>query len=972
MSSPSRRQYLDIKARHPDALLMYQVGDFFEFFDDDARVASRALRIVLTSRSFGQGERSPLCGVPLHAMEAYAGKLVAQGFKVAICEQVEPPGRGLVRREVTRVLTPGTVVEAGLLAPDRDNYLAAVVFGRRGRARAVGLAWVEASTGTFRCVEWAASALADAPPTAPPEALRIELERLCPTEVLVVDTPAAESGGMRGAGATVKRRRGTLERDTLKRRDDEEDEVDATADGGTALDGLSLTSCPPHYFDRESARVRLCRHFGVASLEAFGCADAPHAVSAAGAILAYLERMNPSLPRLISGLTRYQTAGFVDVDARTWAALEVVAPARRAPGGPTLLGTVDGTRTAMGARLLRRTVLRPLRDRPSLEARLDAVAALHADAGARQRVGAALDGMPDLERLAGRVARGVAEPRELYALVAALEGVGAVREALAGRAVGDLADALARLDPCPEVTRLIGAAVAPPWDGGGRLLRRGHSAELDALEDSIAASRRWLADLEGAERERTGIRSLHVTYNKVFGYAIEVTRPNLARVPPDYERRQTIATGERYVTAELREHEARVFQAEERITALERTLYAALLGRIAMHLDRLRGTGEALGLVDVRLALAGVAVARGYVRPELTDDATLEIRGGRHPVVESALDGAEFIANDTVLGTAPALDGARAATVAERDAAAGGKLGGEHGADDGGRILVLTGPNMAGKSTYLRQVAQIVLLAQMGSFVPARRARIGLVDRVFARVGADDDLAHGVSTFMGEMAETAYILGHATERSLVVLDEVGRGTSTHDGLAIARAVVEHLHDRVGARTLFATHFHELADLAATLPDVRLAAMEVCEQDGEVVFLHRLRPGGAAMSYGVHVARMAGLPKTVTDRAAALLAGRGDANVPGSSDRAPLALAEASAPRAVIARRDAIRAVTDATPGAATIPAQSPWTFPGARATCDVVLGLAGLNVAAMTPMDAINVLFAFQRRAAAVVREGLT
>jgi DNA mismatch repair protein MutS len=892
MSTPARRQYLEIKAQHRNALLMYQVGDFFEFFDEDARIASRALQIVLTSRSYGPEEQVALAGVPVHAMETYLGRLVAQGFTVAVCEQVEPPGRRLVRRAVTRVLTPGTVVEPSLLPAARDNYLVAVAFSQGRSPAAAGLAYVEASTGTFACTQWMPGEL--------PDALYGEIDRLRPAELLVSE----------------KRTRTPDE------------------DWPLGSEMSQMTPCPPHYFDRESSRVRLCRHFGTPTLAAFGCEELPLATAAAGAILAYLERMNPALLRLIDGVTTYRTSGYVEVDRRTWTALEVVEPARGSDGGPTLLATLDATHTAMGARRLRRTLLQPLKDRAALESRLDAVATMHASAALRQRLGYALDGLSDLERLMARVVQGTAAPRELHALAAALAQVSAVRAALAGPLTEALATAVAALDPCAEVTDAITCALAPPDAEDGRLLRPGYNAELEALVASSASSRRWIAGLERLERERTGIKSLRVTYNKVFGYSIEVTRPNLARVPGDFERRQTLATGERFVTPDLKAHEAQVLQAEGHLAALERELYAALLERLATYHARVRATASALAQLDVWLALAEVAAVRGYVRPELTDDIGFEIRDGRHPVVEVALDGAEFIANDTLLGSE------------NNDVAPA----------QGGRVLLVTGPNMAGKSTYLRQVALIVLLAQVGAFVPARHARIGLVDRIFTRVGADDDLARGVSTFLQEMTETAYILRHATARSLVVLDEVGRGTSTHDGLAIARAVVEHLHDQIGARTLFATHFHELADLADGLPDLRLAAMAVQERNSHLLFLHRLVPGHSSNSYGVYVAHMAGMPQSVTTRATSLLAEAGPSEPMARAsglDRLPGADSAA-----LVTLRDSGETMSDrGTPRVGT----------GASGH-ELIQGLASLNVAVITPMDAINLLNSLQQRAAALVR----
>jgi DNA mismatch repair protein MutS len=948
MTTPSRRQYLDIKALHPDALLMYQVGDFFEFFDEDARVASHALQIVLTSRSFGQGQRSPLCGVPVHALETYAGRLVAQGYKVAVCEQVEQPGRGLVRRAVTRVLTPGTVAEPALLVAGRDNYLVAVVHGHpgggSGRGAAAGLAWVEASTGAFACTQWTPGEL--------PDALRAELQRIGPAEVLVSEAQSSA-------------------------------EADGASQLALWLEHVSVTTCPPHYFDRESSRVRLCRHLGTPTLGAFGCEELPLAVAACGAILAYLERMNPGLLRLVTGLTTYRTEGFVEVDGRTWAALEVVEPARGSVGGLTLLATLDATRTAMGARLLRRTLLHPLRDRNALERRLDGVAALYGDAALRQRLAAALDGLADLERLSARIVQGRAQSPELHALAASLARVPTVREALRWAEAGALAEVTAQLEPCPEVVRLVESAVALPEASEGRILRRGYSEELDAVVDSIAASRHWIASLERVERERTGIKSLRVSYNQVFGYGIEVTRPNLSRVPERYERRQTLVGGERFVTAELKEHEARVLQAEERIAALERELYAGLLDRLAAHHARLRAVAGALGQLDVWLGLAEVAERRGYVRPELADDRTLEILGGRHPVVEAALEGSEFIPNDTDLSTSVSGETAHAEAREDTEGEGGGTRGDKDYGE--GRVLLLTGPNMAGKSTYLRQVALIVLLAQVGSFVPARHARVGLVDRIFTRVGADDDLARGISTFMREMMETAYILRHATARSLVVLDEVGRGTSTHDGLAIARAVVEHLHDCIGARTLFATHFHELADLAESLPGARLTTMAVQERDGQVVFLHRLVAGHASRSYGVHVARMAGLPSQVTARAAVLLDGLAPEVAPARGEGALIARgprdAAADARKSLAKTANVDWRATQSSeqghalarlrePGAHEAPASANGDAPsdGLASAREVMLALASLNIAAMTPIEAINLLFSLQQRAAGALR----
>jgi DNA mismatch repair protein MutS len=889
MPTPARRQYLDIKARYPDALLAYNIGDFYEFFDHDAEVAARELHLTLTARTFGPDELVPLAGVPVHAINSYTARLVARGYRVAICDQVSPPGHGLVRREVTRVLTPGTIVEPGMLEPARETYLAAIAIGRRdaatGLPRVVGLAWADASIGAFACVQWSVDDL--------PHALQTELARLAPAELLISDAVAGND-----------------------------------APEAAWLRPYNLSLCPEDAFEPESARIRLCRHFGVATLEAFGCERLPHAMAAAGAIVRYIERVNAPLLPLLSDLRTYDTRGLVEMDARAWRALEVIEPGRAdaetTQRGPTLLATLDATRTPMGARLLRRTLLHPLRDRPMLEARLDVISELVERVSLRQRIGALLNGLGDIERLAARVAQGAAVPRELFALASGLGRAPDILEALASCNAAALREARETLDPCQDVRELILCAVADPGEATGRRMRAGYSAELDALVESASDTRRWIAALEGVERERTGIRSLKVGYNKIFGYYIEVTRPNLSRVPDDYQRRQTIATGERFVTAELKEREAQALHAGERIEALDGELYAGLLRELARAHQRLRNAASVLAHLDLWSSLAEVAVARRYTRPILSDDTTLEIIAGRHPVIEAALDGMEFIPNDTQLDDL------------SREAAPT-------------RAMLLTGPNMAGKSTYLRQVALITLIAQIGSFVPAQRARVGLVDRIFARVGAEDDLARGLSTFMLEMVETAFILRHATERSLVVLDEVGRGTSSADGLAIAQAVIERLCSVTGARTLFATHYHELAQLAETLPQLGVYRMEVAERDGQATFLRRVARGVSDHSYGVQVARMAGLPGEVTARAETLLHERSAAGM-----TAPARVAEY--------RADYVGERAQESEG---IPSQGESAQLAAAGDRELALALASVNLVATTPLEALNLLFSLQQRALA-------
>jgi DNA mismatch repair protein MutS len=875
MPTPARRQYLQIKSQYPDAILLYQVGDFYETFDEDARIAARELQIVLTARHYGD-ERVPLAGIPLHALENYVGKLIQRGYKVAICDQVGEVGRGVVERAVTRILTAGTLSEPNLLPARQNNYLVAIAASRQQ----TGLAAVDVSTGEF-CVTWFAAAEL-------PTALEAELQRLSPSECLLVEGTAQDA--YRFPAQTV-----------------------------------TITHCPPHFFDVEAARTRLCRHFGVQSLEAYGCAHAPQAIAAAGAIIAYLEKMNTALLSLLTALRSYQTSGYMVLDAHTQRNLDLLQGARSGGLQGSLLSVLDRTLTPMGARALRRVLTQPLLDLSLLNARLSSVEELYESPALRSRLTACLQGLGDLERSAGRVRQGTATLREVQGLRAYLEMIPRLRELLRGCQSALLQEIAAELDDCPEVRDLIARALVSDGqdDDGehGRLIRAGFHAELDALIASIRDSRLWMARLEPLERERTGIKSLKVGYNKVFGYYIEVSKANRHLVPPDYERRQTLTNAERYITPALKEHEARILNAEERIEELERSIYADVLRQLGASYERMMTTAAAVARVDVLLSLAEVAAHYGYVRPQLEQGRVLEIIGGRHPVVERCLDGDVFIPNDTHME-----------------------------ADEGERILLLTGPNMAGKSTYLRQVALIALLAQIGSFVPARSARIGLVDRIFTRVGAEDDIAAGKSTFMLEMEETAAILHHATRHSLIVLDEIGRGTSTYDGLAIARAVVEHLHSVIQARTLFATHYHELAAMADELPHLRVYTMAISERgeeaDGEIVFLHRVMPGCIGRSYGVHVARLAGMPPAIVRRAQEILAGLEVGPhahpLPASADRVP-------AP--------SIDYVWQSEEGGriARLLQQ--------KETCDEALALLErLDVCAVTPLDALNLLYMIQHK----------
>ncbi len=810
MTTPLRRQYLEIKRRYPHAVLFFRLGDFYETFDQDAETVARELEITLTSRPVGKDQRVPLAGIPHHALDPYLAKLIAKGYKVAICEQVEEPGKGktLVERRVVRVVTPGTLVEENLLERGANNYLAALLPGDAPstelRAGSCGLAHVDISTGEFACTQLDA------------EAAAAELDRLRPAELLLPQGASPPPG----AAAT-------------------------------------LTPLPAAAFDPEATVRRLLEHFGSPSLEGLGLSGLTLAATAAGAALAYLGENQPAALAHISRLSYYRPGGFMLLDANTRRNLELFQTMRADPEGRqglSLLSVLDHTKTAMGARLLRKWLGQPLLDITAIRERQDGVQLFFDSAVRRGRTSALLAKVPDLERLLARVSTaataspGAATPRDLVGLRRGLEGVPALREAIdhdpasveGKRAVHE--ELLAGLHPCAEAAVLIAAAIADdPQEGA--IIRAGFSEELDALRTTARDARQYLADLERRERDRTGIKSLKVGYNKVFGYYIEVSKANLRHVPPDYQRRQTLVGGERFTTPELQEHEYRVLHAQERQQELEQSLLRQVCAQAAAHGPRILEAAAAVALVDVYCALAEAAARYGYTRPTVDDGDSVVVRDGRHPVVERMLPEGTFVPNDADLSSSDA------------------------------QVIVLTGPNMAGKSTYLRQLALIALLAQVGSFVPAAEARIGLVDRIFSRVGALDDIAAGRSTFMVEMLETAAILHAATPRSLLLFDEIGRGTSTYDGMAIARAVVEFIHssDRVGAaKTLFATHYHELTDLAAVLPRVRNYNVAVAEEEGRVVFLHRILPGGADRSYGVHVAQLAGLPRPVVLRAQELL------------------------------------------------------------------------------------------------------
>jgi DNA mismatch repair protein MutS len=794
------RQYYSAKAQYPDAVIFFRMGDFFETFGEDAGVVARELDITLTARGKDKnGDRMPLAGVPHHAADGYIARLVARGYKVVICDQVEDPktAKGVVKREVTRVITPGTLIDSSMLASAGAHYLMAVAPDRK---ETFGLAFLDVSTGEFFVSSGSGGRdYAD---------LVSEVVRYRPTEAIVPESLAdALPARLESLGVTVSRYR-----------DDA--------------------------FETDAAYEHLRGQFGTATLDGYGCAGIPGAIAAAGAALLYAQETQQSPLSHISGLATRVPSGNMALDAITLRNLEITAGIRGEGDATTLLSALDVTETSMGSRTMRSFLIAPLLGKEAIEARLDAVEWFVLHAIERQALRATLGDFADIERIAGRIAYGNAGPRDLATLGDSLAAVPDVKELFGADAPALVREALDAMSDHAAVVDLIGRAIVdepPARAAAGGMIREGFNAKLDELRHLATSGKDWIAEFQQQERERTGIKSLKVGYNRVFGYYIEVTRPNLPLVPPEYERRQTTANGERYTIPELREKEAMIATAEERLTALEAEIYAELVRTLAAEVAGLQATARAVGLLDVYAALAEVAARYGYTRPVIEENGRIVIRDGRHPVVERHLP-APFVPNDTELDSA------------------------------GDQIMIITGANMAGKSTYMRAVALCCIMAQMGSFVPARHATVGIVDRVFTRVGAFDDLASGQSTFMVEMLELANILNNATARSLVILDEIGRGTSTLDGCSIARAVVEFLHGKAvaGPRTLFATHFHDLVDLEGTLKRVKNFHFAVKDTGTDVVFLRKIIPGATDRSYGVHVAHLAGIPKKVTDRAMELL------------------------------------------------------------------------------------------------------
>jgi len=798
--TPAMKQFHHFKQKHPDAILFFRMGDFYETFYDDAKTCARVCGLTLTSRSKGKNP-IPLAGVPYHAVDGYLKKMLQAGYKVAVCEQVEDPktAKGVVKRDVIRIVTPGTLTDDILLDAKKENFLCAVSLGTNSTA---ALSWVDISTGHFFAQQLPETKLLD------------ELLRLSPAECLIAD------------------RRGELfEAETRKLAKDIEQ-----------LTGAVVTERPAWYFDPYQAKQRLLKHFGTATLEGFGIADGDQIISPAGAVIEYLNETQKTALGHISSLKKISRKNFLQIDPTSLRSLEILQTIRTESQKGTLLSCLDETLTPMGGRMFRNWLCMPLCDLGAIELRQDAIEEIKQTDAKLTDIRKLLSTISDTERIAARISTFRANPRDFVALAATLRLIPLLREILQNFK-SDLALKLAQnCDSMDELAELLEAAIKPDCpthlrDGG--VIRAGFSEELDSLRSISKDGRTWLQNYQKAQAEQTGIANLKIGYNKVFGYYIEIGHSSADKVPPDYIRKQTIKNAERYITEELKQYETRALTAEEKALELELELFEQIRRQSAQYVSRLQKLAETIAQCDCLTVLAYQAKRRNYIRPKMTNSLELLINEGKHPVLAETL-GAEFVPNDIELG------------------------------EGAGDCIILTGPNMSGKSTYIRQTALLVLMAQTGSFIPAKEATIGLVDRIFTRVGASDELVRGQSTFMVEMTETANIINNATEKSLVILDEVGRGTSTYDGLSLAWAITEHIAKNIKCRTLFATHYHELTELAELFANVRNYNVAVREWMDEVVFLHRILLGGTDKSYGIHVAKLAGLPKTILDRSAEIL------------------------------------------------------------------------------------------------------
>ncbi len=873
--TPMMQQYMAIKEQYKDCILFYRLGDFYEMFYDDALTASRELEITLTGKNCGQEERAPMCGVPYHAVDAYLNKLVAKGYKVAICEQAEDPkqAKGIVKREVIRIVTPGTNLSQQALDEGRNNYLMCLVYDNNQ----FGLAITDISTGDFYTTE-----------VATLKELYDEIHRFSPSEIICND-----SFYMSGASL-----------------DDFKDRLH-----------VSVSTLDTWYMDEAVSVQKIKEHFKVASLDGLGLTDFPSGTLAVGALLLYLYETQKNTLDNLTKITPYRSGGYMIIDSATNRNLELIETLREKQKKGSLLWVLDKTKTAMGARLMRNWIEQPLIEKKKITARQDAVEELYNDMITREEIREYLNAVYDLERLVTRISYRTANPRDLIAFKTSLGMIPPVKQLLSQAKSAELKEIDERMDCLEDIYDLIEKSIQdepPIMIREGGMIKEGYNEDVDKFRLSRTEGKTWLAELEAREKEKTGIKNLRVRYNKVFGYYLEVTNSYKELVPEDWTRKQTLANAERYITPELKELEDMILGAEDKLAALEYDLYCEVRDSIGEQVVRIQETAKAIAHLDVLASLACVAQSNDYVRPSINTKGVIDIQGGRHPVVEKMNNNQMFIDNDTYLD------------------------------NKNHRISIITGPNMAGKSTYMRQSALIVLMAQIGSFVPAKSANIGIVDRIFTRVGASDDLASGQSTFMVEMTEVANILRNATSRSLLILDEIGRGTSTFDGLSIAWAVVEHISNPklLGAKTLFATHYHELTELEGKLDSVNNYCIAVREQGDDIIFLRKIIRGGADKSYGIQVARLAGVPDSVIDRAKEIASWLEETDV---TDKAKNLQVRTSAKK-----KEAVREAD---------PAEKQMSlFDLYPADHPVLKELAGLDVSNMTPIQALNTLYELQKR----------
>lgn len=874
--TPMMQQYMETKSQYPDCILFYRLGDFYEMFFDDALTASKELEITLTGKNCGMEERAPMCGVPYHAVDGYLTKLVSKGYKVAICEQVEDPkqAKGIVKREVVRIVTPGTILNAAAIDESKNNYIMCIVY----IADRYGLSVADVTTGDYFVTE-----LPDG------QKLKDEIFKFMPSEII-----CNESFYMSG-----------MDLEDMKNRL-----------------GITIYSLESWYFDDEICKSKLMEHFKVSSLQGLGLSDYDCGVISAGALLQYLLETQKNDLSHMTHITPYTTGKYMMLDSSTRRNLELCETLREKQKRGSLLWVLDKTKTAMGARTLRKYIEQPLIERTEIERRLDAVTELKEEAISREEIREYLSPVYDLERLITRITYGSANPRDLTAFSTSLEMLPAIHYILEDMKSDLLCEICKEMDTLEDLCSLVKSAIAqePPIAmKEGNIIRDGYSEEVDTLRRAKSDGKTWLAKLEEQEREKTGIKNLKIKYNKVFGYYLEVTNSYKELVPEYYTRKQTLANSERYITPELKELEDTILGAEDKLYALEYELYCTVRDTIAGEVIRIQKTAKAVAALDVFTSLALVAERNNYIRPTINVQGKIDIKDGRHPVVEQMIPNGSFICNDTVLD------------------------------DKKQRISIITGPNMAGKSTYMRQVALIVLMAQLGSYVPASKANIGLVDRIFTRVGASDDLASGQSTFMVEMTEVANILRNATSKSLLVLDEIGRGTSTFDGLSIAWAVVEYISDAklLGAKTLFATHYHELTELEGKINNVNNYCIAVKEKGDDIVFLRKIVKGGADKSYGIQVAKLAGVPDIVINRAKEIVEELADEDI--TSRVSEIASREAEVKKKTKSKKyDEVDIAQ--------------FSLFDTVKDDDVLEELKAIDVGNLTPIDALNTIYRLQNK----------